>query len=613
MEVPIYPGLSSEEIAVAIKDKVPPRYKGTFVSVSKYVMQHLQVEHTTPTKMALIDTIQRKPCPLCHGKKLSQEALKVRFGGLDIAELMQLPLLGLARLIAVQLERPSSASLNQAEMLARRQLLAEIQGRIEPLISLGLGHLWIDRPATTLSGGELQRVRLGTQLRSELSDVLYIMDEPSAGLHPADVGTLIAGLRGLLMHGNSIVLVEHNLQLISSSDWLIDIGPGAGKYGGKIMFNGPVEELTRAEKSLSRSYVLDAVFNAKANYNLPTGWIALEGINKRNLRDFSARFPLGVIAAVTGVSGVGKSTLVTNVLVDALKRHLQVGNASGLQAPDDSDVDASKPLLSGDLARITGVVVVDQKPIGRSSKSVLATYVEIFDEIRNAFANTHDAKAMGFAARRFSFNLAEGRCPACEGDGFKSVTLHFMASVRAPCEVCNGSRYNADTLKVELGGKSIAEVLGLTVIEARAFFEGIPELGATLYTLELLNRLGLGYLRIGQATTELSGGEAQRIKLVSEAGNKKVNTVYVLDEPCTGLHPANVDLLMRYFEDMLAGHNSVFLVEHDMRAVAKSDWVIDLDTDADRTCLAAQGTPREVAQVKTSKTAPFLAAHVPPL
>jgi excinuclease ABC subunit A len=462
-----------------------------------------------------------------------------------------------------------------------------------------------------LSPGELQRLRLATQVRSNLFGVVYVLDEPSAGLHPADTEALLTALAQLKASGNSLFVVEHALDVIRHADWIVDVGPAAGEQGGEVLYSGPPQGLAKVERSQTRRYLFDEGKPQVRAPRPPTGWLRLSGVSRNNLHDLEVRFPLGVMTTVTGVSGSGKSTLVSQVLVDLVTEALgqaeppaEAEEQPGL--PQEETVETTGRNVAG-LEGIKRLVRVDQKPIGRTPRSNLATYTGLFDQVRKLFASTKMAKARRYDAGRFSFNVAKGRCEHCSGEGFVMVELLFLPSVYAPCPTCGGARYNAKTLEVKYKEKNIAEVLGMTVDAAAEFFAGEPLVERSL---EVLREVGLGYLRLGQPATELSGGEAQRIKLATElqrAGRGQM--LYVLDEPTTGLHSSDVDRLIVQLNRLVDAGNTVIAVEHTMRVVAASDWVIDIGPGAGEAggTVVASGPPAEVAKVKGSRTAPYLA------
>ncbi|MEG3627945.1 excinuclease ABC subunit UvrA [Streptomyces poriticola] len=537
-------------------------YQGTYMSARRYVRKTFADSRSATLRARAERFLTAAPCPDCGGGRLRPEALAVTVGGRTIAELAALPLGELA------------AHLPGHDETAR-VLTADLTSRIAPVVELGLGYLSLDRPAPTLSAGELQRLRLATQLRSGLFGVVYVLDEPSAGLHPADTEALLTVLERLKAAGNSVFVVEHHLDVVRGADWIVDIGPRAGEHGGRVLHSGPVAELAGVEGSLTARYLFGRSPAPARAPRSPRGTLTVGPVTRHNLRGVTAEFPLGVLTAVTGVSGSGKSTLIGEI--------------------------------TEDLPGVRRLVRVDQKPIGRTPRSNLATYTGLFDVVRRVFAATEAALERGYGVGRFSFNVAGGRCERCQGEGFVSVELLFLPSTYAPCPDCGGARYNPETLQVTHRGRTIAEVLDLTVAGAAEFFADTP---AAARSLRALLDVGLGYLRLGQPATELSGGEAQRIKLASELQRgRRGHTVYLLDEPTTGLHPADVEVLMRQLHGLADAGHTVVVVEHDMSVVADADRVIDLGPgggDAGGRIVAA-GTPREVAAAAGSATAPWLA------
>lgn len=590
--VPVYADLQHHEIQKAIAEGTPPRYMGTYQSVEKYLKKTL-----ASSKRKFADGLTMQPCHVCHGKKLNKKALSVTFQGMDIASVNLLPIDDLSSILSpVANSIFNDTGVDAEKQIAARQLAIEIIGRISALQSLGLGYLTLDRSTVTLSGGELQRIQIATHVRSNLFNVLYVLDEPAAGLHPRDVEALMKMLRQLQIVGNSVFLVEHNLEVIRQSDWVVEIGPDAGSRGGELIYNGPIALLESCKNSKTAPYLTDKArlqINPKRKIK---SWIRIDGIYANNLKGVNARFPIAALTAVTGVSGAGKSTLVSRVLFDIARQHLgQRENTDG-----NMGVEEKIELLSFSISKSEGfeqfskVIKVDQQPIGRTARSVIATYIGIFDKIRKLFAATTESKIRGFSASRFSFNGKEGCCAICDGEGYTTVTLHFMAPVLTPCRDCEGSRYNPETLKILFQEKSIADVLGLTIHESIDFFAEIEDI---VSALQLLDDIGLGYLRLGQPAPELSGGEAQRVKLVAELKTvKRVNTLFILDEPCTGLHPSDADLLMQQFNYLVKLGNTVVIVEHDMRIVSECDWVIDLATTSNGAYVSAEGTPEDVSK-----------------
>lgn len=567
-------------------------YQGTYMSARRYVM-HTFADSKSRTLRAKAERfLTSAPCPACGGSRLRPRAMAVTFAGRTIAELAALPLTSLSELL-----RTAGGS------ETARVLTADLLARIETVTELGLGYLSLDRTAPTLSSGELQRLRLATQLRSGLFGVVYVLDEPSAGLHPADTESLLGVLGRLKEAGNSVFVVEHQMDVVRRADWLVDVGPLAGEHGGRVLHSGPPAGLAEVTESATRRFLFDEEPVPVREVRAPSGWLRLNGVDRHNVRGVDAAFPLGVFTAVTGVSGSGKSTLVGQVLAGALadRRSGAVENpGQGRPAPWCASAQG--------LEAVDRLVQVDQRPIGRTPRSNLATYTGLFDVVRKLFAGTETARERGYKAGRFSFNVAGGRCETCQGEGFVSVELLFLPSTYAPCPDCHGARYNPRTLEVTLRGLDIAQVLDLTVESAAGFFAGTP---AAERSLRTLLDVGLGYLRLGQPATELSGGEAQRIKLATELQRtRRGHTLYLLDEPTTGLHPADVEVLMRQLHGLVDAGDTVVVVEHDMAVVAGSDQVIDLGPGGGGRGgrIVATGTPEEVSRVPQSRTAPYLRA-----
>ena len=503
---------------------------------------------------------------------------------------------------------------NPEKAIVAQRISNDILARVKALTRLGLGYLSLERTTPTLSPGELQRLRLATQIRSKLFGVVYVLDEPSAGLHPADTQALLSALDELIAAGNSVFVVEHDVSVIRHADWVVDVGPEAGTHGGEIVYSGAVEGLRDITHSHTGQYLFSAdtlTGKAKQNVRQPSGWLTLKDIERNNVQGLTVEFPLGVITSVTGVSGSGKSSLVSQALVELVYEALgqkvvadvPTGEAGLLE--QELDTATGGQIVAG-MDKVKRLVSIDQKAIGRTPRSNLATYTGLFDHVRKLFADTPAAKAQGFNAGRFSFNTVKGRCPNCEGLGFVSVELLFLPSVYAPCQVCHGQRYDKQTLAITYRDKNIAEVLDLTVEKAYDFF---TDEAPILRALDALLQVGLGYLRLGQPATELSGGEAQRIKLATELQRtQRGETLYILDEPTTGLHPADVARLMIQLNGLVDAGNTVIMVEHDMQVASNSDWIIDMGPGAgdEGGMIVAQGTPKKVAQSKTSRTAPFL-------
>ncbi|HEY2683053.1 MAG TPA: excinuclease ABC subunit UvrA [Steroidobacteraceae bacterium] len=606
--VPVYAGYSPAETRRALKRKEEPSYLGTFTGVRKYVLETYRGTHSAVMKKRVTRFLSAMPCPVCHGKRLKPEALRVRFGGEDIAALSHVPLSELSR----RLSESNLTHLSDERRVAAERLIRNLVQRIGTLDKLGLGYLFLDRTAPTLSPGESQRLRMATQMSSNLFGVVYVLDEPSAGLHPADTEALLEALQVLRSHGNSLFVIEHDLDILRRADWLIDVGPGAGEEGGEILYSGPPQNVRKVAGSATGQYLFKKPPIIADDPRPATGWLKLRKVTRNNLSALDVDIPLGVFAVVSGVSGAGKSSLL-HALIDLLHDRVARERAAteAGQAEELPPLSGTAPQSSGELhaggENVTRVVSIDQRPIGRTPRSNLATYTGLFDEVRRLFAATPVAKAHRFGAGRFSFNVSGGRCPRCEGEGFVSVELLFMPSVYSPCPVCHGARYNEATLQAKLRGKNIAEVLGLSVRQALEFFAAEPSVQRPL---KLLNAIGLGYLRLGQPATELSGGEAQRIKLATELQRvPRGATLYVIDEPTIGLHAADIDLLLLQLNALVHAGNSVLVAEHDTRILAQADWVIDLGPGAGNLGgrIVAAGTPAMLAENASSKTGIHLA------
>ncbi|MBY0547077.1 MAG: excinuclease ABC subunit UvrA [Candidatus Obscuribacterales bacterium] len=588
-------------------------YQGTYMSAAHYVRHTFATTKSETLRKRAALFMQASLCSECGGKRLHRKSLGVTFGGYDIADLGHVPLADLPEILlnAPELKSGASSAPNAGETSEVAALLAhDLVERIGILQKIGLDYLALDRATPTLSAGELQRLRLATQLRSGLFGVVYVLDEPSAGLHPADTEALLKMLTDLKDAGNTLFLVEHDMDVVRQADWIVDVGPDAGERGGELLYSGPVPGLKDIATSHTRRFLFESDIGELRKPRTPSSWLSLTGVTRHNLKKLAVAFPLGVLTAVTGVSGSGKSTLVSKVLAETVAQKL--GQTESKEEQDEEDEEDSflgdnSDLSVEGLEVIGRLVCVDQKPIGRTPRSNLATYTGLFDNVRQRFAATDEAKKRGYNAGRFSFNVDGGRCPTCEGEGFVSVELLFLPSVYTPCKTCHGTRYNTETLKVLYNGLNVAEVLDLTVDAAYDFFESIPALARSLKTLK---DVGLGYLKIGQPATELSGGEAQRIKLATELQRaKRGHTLYLLDEPTTGLHPADTERLMLQLHNLVDAGNSVIVVEHDMGVVADADWVIDLGPGGGNQGgrLVAAGTPVDVSKNAESKTATYLA------
>jgi len=615
--VPVYPGYSPAETQRALKRKEQPNYMGTFTGVRRHVLHTFANTQSALMKKRVLQYMLSQECPLCHGKRLRPESLSVKFAGLDIADMARLPLQQVASRLRPFAEGKAGAPAHdEAQAEVTRRITQDLVARLAVLLDLGLGYLALERSTPTLSPGELQRLRLATQLYSNLFGVVYVLDEPSAGLHPSDTQALLKALATLKQAGNSLFVVEHNLDVVRQADWLVDVGPAAGEQGGQILYSGPPAGLAEVENSQTRKFLLENKGVGGRATRAPQGWLKLTGATRHNLRGLDAEFPLGVFTTVTGVSGSGKSTLVSQVLVELVSEALGLktdeAEPSGAEAAEELlDLADQGETLQGKITAgldvVKRLVRVDQQPIGRTPRSNMATYTGLFDHVRKLFAATPEARKRRYDAGRFSFNVAKGRCETCQGEGFVMVELLFLPSVYSPCPTCHGARYNAKTLEITYQDKNVADVLRLTVDEAWAFFAEEPSVRRAL---TVLREVGLGYLRLGQSATELSGGEAQRIKLATELQRQaRAHTLYVLDEPTTGLHPADVEKLLAQLNGLVEAGHSVLVVEHDMRVVAGSDWVIDVGPGAGEEGgrIVAAGPPAEVAASAASRTAPYLA------
>lgn len=596
--------------AIREANRIQRPYQGTYMSAAHYVRHTFATTQSAVLRKKAMQFMEAATCTTCKGKRLRKEALGVKFAGLDIFDMGHLPLNELSK----KLQSASELKGKDEKTEVAKMIVHDLVDRIGLLSELGLDYLALDRATPTLSAGELQRLRLTTQLRSGLFGVLYVLDEPSAGLHPADSEALIKMLTMLKNSGNSLFVVEHEMDIIRQADWIVDMGPEAGDEGGELIYSGKIEGLKGNKKSHTQKYLFgknNSVKNRSRKIDFDE-CIKMENVSRHNLSNLSVQFPKAVLTVVTGVSGSGKSTLVSQALTEAVK--LKLGNKSEENDEEEetdelhtSDFSSTKNTVSlSGLENIKRLVQVDQKPIGRTPRSNLATYTGLFDHIRKHFAATKEAKTKGYNAGRFSFNVRGGRCEHCEGEGFVSIELLFLPSVFAPCNTCKGTRYNTETLKIKYNGKNIAEVLDLTVEAAYEFFKEISAVERALHTLF---DVGLGYLRLGQPATELSGGEAQRIKLATEL--QRIQTgdcLYLLDEPTTGLHPYDVERLMKQLHALVDAGNTVIVVEHDMDVVAQADWVIELGPGAgvNGGKIVVEGAPETVAKSKRSKTAPYL-------
>ncbi len=567
-------------------------YYTEYEGVVPYIKRRHAEAETDASRERFEGYMREVPCLACEGTRLKPLSLAVTIAGRSIAEVAALPIGE-----AAQVLRDLSLSDRDAAIASR--VLKEVNERLRFLVDVGLHYLSMDRAAGTLAGGEAQRIRLATQIGSGLVGVLYVLDEPSIGLHQRDNHKLIDTLLRLRDLGNTLIVVEHDEDTIKVADWIVDIGPGAGEHGGQIVVNGPVAELMASAESLTGQYV-----SGRRSIEVPgirrpqdRGWVTVTGAREHNLRNVTVRFPLGNFVCVTGVSGSGKSTLVNDILYAVLARDL-----------NGARVVPGKHTSVKGIEQVDKVVHVDQSPIGRTPRSNPATYTGVFDHIRKLFAATPEAKVRGYQPGRFSFNVKGGRCEACSGDGTIRIEMNFLPDVYVPCEVCHGARYNRETLEVHYKGKTIAEVLDMPIEEALDFFAAVPAIARHLATLV---DVGLGYVRMGQSAPTLSGGEAQRVKLASELQKRSTGrTVYVLDEPTTGLHFEDIRKLLGVLQSLVDKGNTVIVIEHNLDVVKSADYVIDLGPEGGSGGgeVVATGTPEEVASVAESHTGTFLAS-----
>jgi excinuclease ABC subunit A len=530
-----------------------------------------------------------RPCPVCKGARLKPEVLAVTVGEINIHEFTRLS-------IERALEFLNSLGLTETEELIGHRIVKEIRERLTFLDDVGVGYLNLDRASATLSGGEAQRLRLATQIGSQLVGVLYILDEPSIGLHQRDNDKLIGTLERLRNLGNTVVVVEHDEQMMRNSDWLVDMGPGAGEHGGHVVAEGTAAKVMRTKKSLTGKYLSGARgIPVPERRTDDHGWFSVLGAAENNLKQIDVEFPVGKFIAVTGVSGSGKSTLVNEIVYKSLanqlsKLRIRPGEHRGVEGIDVFDK----------------VIEIDQRPIGRTPRSNPATYTDLFTHIRELYSLTPDAKVRGYKPGRFSFNVKGGRCETCKGDGQIKIEMHFLPDVYVPCETCKGKRYNRETLEVRFKGKTIADVLEMSVEEALAFFSKIPKIRRRLQTL---HDVGLDYMTLGQPATTLSGGEAQRVKLASELCKVSTGrTLYILDEPTTGLHFADIEKLLETLQRLVDGGNTMLVIEHNLDVIKQADYLVDLGPEGGEAGgeIVAVGTPEEVAQVPGSYTGAFL-------
>ena len=584
-------GTGSERIHVEYhKEFGEGSYDSPFEGVIPNLERRYRETQSDFMKREIEEYMANIPCPDCNGKRLKKESLSVTVGGMNIAEISDMT-------VRHAREKLGSLKLTQTEELIARQILKEIDSRLGFLISVGLDYLTLSRMAGTLSGGEAQRIRLATQIGSSLVGVLYILDEPSIGLHQRDNARLIDTLKGMRDLGNTLIVVEHDEETMLNADYIVDIGPGPGEHGGEVVFAGTPEEILKDENSITGKYLSGREYIPIPKHRRPVGesWLSIRGARANNLKNVNADIPIGVFTCVTGVSGSGKSSLVNEVMKKALLRDLNRARTK----PGEHDA------ILG-IEKLDKIIDIDQSPIGRTPRSNPATYTGLFDLVRDVFAQTPDAKMRGYTNGRFSFNVKGGRCEACHGDGILKIEMHFLPDIYVPCEVCGGKRYNRETLEVRYKGKTIADVHDMTVEEALHFFAPLPKLAKKLQTLY---DVGLGYIRLGQPSTTLSGGEAQRVKLATELARKDTGrTIYVLDEPTTGLHTDDVKRLLSILQRLCDGGSTVVVIEHNLDVIKAADYIIDLGPEGGDMggTIVCCGTPEQVAESRKSYTGKYL-------
>ena len=587
----IFYGTKGERIKIVRQNEYG---SGTYMAEFEGVINNLERRYKETTsdwsRREIEQYMNESPCPDCKGARLKPGPLAVTVGGINIKEFTDMS-------IGEELKFIENLQLSEREEIIGKQIIKEIKSRLRFLCNVGLDYLTLSRSSGTLSGGESQRIRLATQIGSSLMGVLYILDEPSIGLHQRDNQKLLESLKNLRDLGNTLIVVEHDEETMNEADFIVDVGPGAGVHGGEIVCAGTVEEIKRCEKSLTGQFL-----SGKQKIEVPEKrrkgngrFIEIKGASQNNLKNIDVKIPLGELVCVTGVSGSGKSSLINEILYKKLAA--EFNNARKFAGKHEAILG---------IENLDKVIDIDQSPIGRTPRSNTATYTGVFNDIRNLFAQTQDAKAKGYDAGRFSFNVKGGRCEACEGDGIIKIEMNFLSDVYVPCEVCRGARYNRETLEVKYKGKSISDVLNMTVEEAMGFFANVPKIRSRL---ETIYDVGLGYITLGQSATTLSGGEAQRVKLATELSKRSTGkTVYILDEPTTGLHSYDVKKLLEVINKLVDNENSVIVIEHNLDVIKTADHIIDLGPEGGSGGgeIVAQGTPEEVAKCKKSYTGKYL-------
>ena len=568
-------------------------YDVAFPGLIRNVEQRYRETGSDTMKQEYESFMQITPCKTCKGQRLKKASLAVTVADKNIYEITNLSIEKLKAFLA-------DMQLTQQQQLIGKQILKEIKARVSFLSDVGLDYLSLGRATGTLSGGEAQRIRLATQIGSGLVGVAYILDEPSIGLHQRDNDRLLSSLMKLRDLGNSLIVVEHDEDTMRAADCIVDIGPGAGEHGGQLVAMGTAEDLMKNENSVTGAYLSGKLkIPVPAERRKPTGFLTIKGAAENNLKNIDVKIPLGIMTCITGVSGSGKSSLINEILYKHLARDLNRARVIPGKHKDILGVD-----------QLDKVINIDQSPIGRTPRSNPATYTGVFDQIRDLFAATADAKARGYKKGRFSFNVKGGRCEACSGDGIIKIEMHFLPDVYVPCEVCKGRRYNRETLEVRYKDKSIYDVLNMTVEEALTFFENVPSIKRKIQTLY---DVGLSYIRLGQPSTELSGGEAQRIKLATELSKRSTGkTIYILDEPTTGLHFADVHKLVEILKRLSEGGNTVVVIEHNLDVIKTADYIIDIGPEGGDKggTVVAQGTPEEIAQSPVSYTGKYVKKYL---
>ncbi|HEY8727857.1 MAG TPA: excinuclease ABC subunit UvrA, partial [Gaiellaceae bacterium] len=589
-------GTEGERVYVSYRNRMNRRrsYMLAFEGIIPSLERRYRETDSATQRERIEEYMSFRPCPVCNGARLKPEVLAVTVGGMNIHEFTQMS-------VTRSLEFLDKLKLTETEQLIGARIVKEIRERLLFLDNVGVGYLQLDRASATLSGGEAQRLRLATQIGSQLVGVLYILDEPSIGLHQRDNDKLIGTLERLRDLGNTVLVVEHDEQMMRSSDWLVDMGPGAGEHGGHVVAEGTATKVERTKNSVTGQFLSGTrVIPVPQRREEDTGSFWVRGATQHNLKDIDVEFPVGKFVVVTGVSGSGKSTLVNEIVHKALANKL---HRHRTKPGDHHSVEG--------IEVFDKVIEVDQSPIGRTPRSNPATYTKLFDHIRELYSMTPEAKVRGYKPGRFSFNVRGGRCETCKGDGQIKIEMHFLPDVYVPCETCKGARYNRETLEVRFKGKSIADVLEMSVEEALQFFAKIPKLRRRLQTL---HDVGLDYIKLGQPATTLSGGEAQRVKLSSELSKIATGkTLYILDEPTTGLHFADIEKLLDVLQRLVDSGNTVLVIEHNLDVIKQADWIIDLGPEGGEAGgeIIATGTPEQIAEVEESATGQFL-RHVLP-